>query len=156
MVFMVFQAIALNSCSSTMKTGINSVISGGETVPVENKPNQIQTRQEKEEEEEEEEEEEYEGNAMEPVAGRLEIRVLDRAEGSAVVETVNNNLPPTSQVPTKRPELNEVEEHCVKGKKHFEHTVKPLFNVPAFIEARFREKPAFSGKILRTHTLIVI
>jgi len=106
-----------------MKTGITSGVSGGEAVPVENKPSQIQVQQE-EEEEDEEEEEEDEGNAMEPVAGRLEIRVLDRAEGSAVVETVNNNLPPTIQVPTKRPELNEVEEHRVKSKKHFEHIFK--------------------------------
>lgn len=37
--------------------------------------------------------EEEEEEIMEPVAGRLEIRVLDRAEGSAVVETVNNNVP---------------------------------------------------------------
>ena len=123
MVFGIFQAIALNSCSPTMKTGITSGVSGGEAVPVENKPSQIQVQQE-EEEEDEEEEEEDEGNAMEPVAGRLEIRVLDRAEGSAVVETVNNNLPPTIQVPTKRPELNEVEEHRVKSKKHFEHIFK--------------------------------
>ena len=104
-----------------MKTGITSAVSEGEAVPVANKPSQIQAQQE---EEEEDEEEEDEGNAMEPVAGRLEIRVLDRAEGSAVVETVNNNLPPTTQVPTKRPELNEVEEHRVKSKKHFEHIFK--------------------------------
>nr|CAD7397299.1 unnamed protein product [Timema poppensis] len=44
-----------------------------------------------------EEEEEEDGEIMEPVAGRLEIRVLDRAEGSAVVETVNNNLRPRSK-----------------------------------------------------------
>jgi hypothetical protein len=122
MVFGIFQTIALNSCSPTKKTGITSVVSGGEAVPVQNKPIQIQTQQE-EGEEDEEEEEEDEGNAMEPVAGRLEIRVLDRAEGSAVVETVNNNVPPpVTHVPTKRPELNEVEEHHVKGKKHFECT----------------------------------
>lgn len=121
MVLGIFQTIALNSCSPAMKTGITSAVSGGEAVPAENKPNQIQARQEEEEDEEEEEEE---GNAMEPVAGRLEIRVLDRAEGSAVVETVNNNLPPTTQVPTKRPELNEVEEHRVKSKKHFERIFK--------------------------------
>nr|CAD7262256.1 unnamed protein product [Timema shepardi] len=36
-----------------------------------------------------EEEEEEDGEIMEPVAGRLEIRVLDRAEGSAVVETLD-------------------------------------------------------------------
>ena len=127
MLFGIFQTIALNSCSPTMKTGITSAVSGGEAVPVENKPSQIQAQQEEEEEDgddEEEEEEEDEGNAMEPVAGRLEIRVLDRAEGSAVVETVNNNLPPTTQVPTKRPELNEVEEHHVKSKKHFDHIFK--------------------------------
>lgn len=29
---------------------------------------------------------------MQPVAGRLEIRVVDKGEGSAVVETLNNNL----------------------------------------------------------------
>jgi len=126
MVFGIFQTIALNSCSPTMKAGVTSVVSGGEAVPVENKPSQIQAQQEeeedkeKEEEGEDEDEEEDEGSAMEPVAGRLEIRVLDRAEGSAVVETVNNNLPPTTQVPTKRPELNEVEENRVKSKKHFE------------------------------------
>jgi len=119
--FGIFQTISLNSCSPTMKTGITSAVSEGEAVPVANKPSQIQAQQE---EEEEDEEEEDEGNAMEPVAGRLEIRVLDRAEGSAVVETVNNNLPPTTQVPTKRPELNEVEEHRVKSKKHFEHIFK--------------------------------
>jgi hypothetical protein len=124
MVFGIFQTIALNSCSPTMKTGVTSGVSGGEAVPVENKPSQIQVQQEEEEEDEEEEEEEDEGNAMEPVAGRLEIRVLDRAEGSAVVETVNNNLPPTTQVSTKRPELNEVEEHRVKSKKHSEHIFK--------------------------------
>lgn len=122
MVFGIFQIIALNSCSPTMKTGITSAISGGETLAIENKPNQIQAQQG--EEDEEEEEEEDEGNAMEPVAGRLEIRVLDRAEGSAVVETVNNNLPPTTHGPTKRTELNEVEEHRVKCKKHFEHIFK--------------------------------
>nr|CAD7199544.1 unnamed protein product [Timema douglasi] len=44
-----------------------------------------------------EEEEEEDGEIMEPVAGRLEIRVLDRAEGSAVVETVNNNFRPRSK-----------------------------------------------------------
>jgi hypothetical protein len=121
MVFGGFQTIALNLCSSPLKTGLSSTVSRGETVPVENKPSQIQIQQE--EGEEEEEEEEDEGNAMEPVAGRLEIRVLDRAEGSAVVETVNNNLPP-SQVPTKRPELNEVEEHRVKGKRYFEYICK--------------------------------
>jgi len=127
MVFGIFQTIVLNSCSPTMKTGITSVVSRGEAVPVANKPSQIQAQQKEEEDEEEDdedEEEEDEGNAMEPVAGRLEIRVLDRAEGSAVVETVNNNLPPTTQVPTKRPELNEVEEHHVKSKKHFEHIFK--------------------------------
>nr|CAD7414199.1 unnamed protein product [Timema cristinae] len=48
-----------------------------------------------------EEEEEEDGEIMEPVAGRLEIRVLDRAEGSAVVETVNNNLRPRSKPPTR-------------------------------------------------------
>lgn len=42
-----------------------------------------------EEAEEEEEEEEEEGE-MEAVAGRLEIRVVDRAGGSAVVETANS------------------------------------------------------------------
>jgi hypothetical protein len=124
MVFGIFQTIALNSCSSTKKTCITSTVSGGEAVPVENKLSQIQPQQEEEEEGEEEEEEEDEGNGMEPVAGRLEIRVLDRAEGSAVVKTVNNNLPPTTQVPTKRPELNEVEEHHVKCKKHIEHIFK--------------------------------
>jgi len=127
MVFGIFQTIALNSCSPTMKTGVTSAVSGREAVPVENKPSQIQAQQEdkdEEEEEEDEDEEEDEGNAMEPVAGRLEIRVLDRAEGSAVVETVNNNLPPATQVPTKRPELNEVEENRVKSKKHFEHICK--------------------------------
>ena len=122
MVFGTFQTIALNSCSPTMKTGITSAVSGGEAVPVDSKPSQIQAQQE--EEEEEDEEEEDEGNAMEPVAGRLEIRVLDRAEGSAVVETVNNNVPPTTQVPTKRPEVNEKEEHRVKSKKNFEHNFK--------------------------------
>jgi len=128
MVFGILQTIALNSCSPTIKTGVTSAVSGGEAVPVEKKPIQIQAQQEEEEagkeEEDEDEEEEDEGNAMEPVAGRLEIRVLDRAEGSAVVETVNNNLPPTTQVPTKRPELNEVEENRVKSKKHFEHICK--------------------------------
>jgi len=96
-----FQTIALNSCSPTMKNDRSSSVGKGETVPIENKP-RVEVEEEKNEEEEEEEEDE--GNAMEPVAGRLEIRVLDRAEGSAVVETVNNNLPPTSHVPTKRPE----------------------------------------------------
>ncbi|KAL0281246.1 UNVERIFIED_CONTAM: hypothetical protein PYX00_002293 [Menopon gallinae] len=38
------------------------------------------------------EEEDEELNHIEPVAGRLEIRVLDKAEGAAVVETLNNNL----------------------------------------------------------------
>ena len=38
------------------------------------------------------EENEEEENVMEPVAGRLEIRVVDKGEGSAVVETLNNNL----------------------------------------------------------------
>ncbi|XP_066991308.1 tau-tubulin kinase homolog Asator isoform X3 [Anabrus simplex] len=37
-------------------------------------------------------EDDEEDGVLEPVAGRLEIRVLDRAEGSAVVETCNNNL----------------------------------------------------------------
>ncbi|XP_021929053.1 tau-tubulin kinase homolog Asator isoform X1 [Zootermopsis nevadensis] len=111
--------IALNSCSSTMKNDRSSAVSKVEMVPVENTPSQpqiqVKMQEEKKEEDEEveEEEEEDEGNVMEPVAGRLEIRVLDRAEGSAVVETVNN-LPPTSQVPVKRPELNGAEEHHLK------------------------------------------
>ncbi|PNF21858.1 Tau-tubulin kinase-like protein Asator [Cryptotermes secundus] len=109
--------IALNSCPLT-KTDRTSAVSRGEAVHVKNKPSQIQTQvevQKVEKEEEEEEEEDDEGNAMEPVAGRLEIRVLDRAEGSAVVETVNNNLPPTSQAPAKKPEVNEAREHQPKG-----------------------------------------
>jgi hypothetical protein len=114
-----------------MKNGRSSAVSKVETVPVENKPSQPQTQvkvqeERKEGEEEVEEEDEDEGNAMEPVAGRLEIRVLDRAEGSAVVETVNNNLPPTSQVPVKRPELNGAEEHCLKGKKLLKYTSRVM------------------------------
>ncbi|KAK6633702.1 hypothetical protein RUM44_004309 [Polyplax serrata] len=38
------------------------------------------------------EDEVEEENVMQPVAGRLEIRVVDKCEGSAVVETLNNNL----------------------------------------------------------------
>jgi hypothetical protein len=97
-----------------MKTGRSSAVSRGETVHVGNKPSQTQTQVE-EEENEEEEVEDDEGNAMEPVAGRLEIRVLDRAEGSAVVETVNNNLPPASQLPAKKSEVDDSEEHQPKG-----------------------------------------
>jgi hypothetical protein len=97
-----------------MKTGRSSAVSREETVHVENKLSRTR-RQVEEEENEEEEVEDDEGNAMEPVAGRLEIRVLDRAEGSAVVETVNNNLPPTSQVPARKSEVDETEEHHPKG-----------------------------------------
>jgi hypothetical protein len=97
-----------------MKAGRSSAVNRGETVHVETKPSQTQ-RPVEEEENEEEEVEDDEGNAMEPVAGRLEIRVLDRAEGSAVVETVNNNLPPTSQVPARKSEVDVAEEHQPKG-----------------------------------------
>jgi hypothetical protein len=108
-----------------MKNDRSSAVSKVEAVPVDSKPSQPQTqvkmheerKEEEEQVEEEEEEEEDEGNGMEPVAGRLEIRVLDRAEGSAMVKTVNNNLPPTSQVPVKGPQLNGAEEHRLKGKK---------------------------------------
>ncbi|KAJ9582731.1 hypothetical protein L9F63_022927, partial [Diploptera punctata] len=110
--------IALNSCTSTIKNDRSSSGVKGEVLTVESKPvppveavtldKKVEEEEEDvEEEEEEEEEEEDEGNAMEPVAGRLEIRVLDRAEGSAVVETVNNNMP----VPIRRPEPCEGEEH---------------------------------------------
>jgi hypothetical protein len=107
-----------------MKNGRSPAVSKVEMVHVENKLSQPHTqvkvdeeKKDEEEEEEEEDDDEDEGNAMEPVAGRLEIRVLDRAEGSAVVETVNNNLPLANQVPVKRPELNGAEEHHLKGKK---------------------------------------
>ncbi|XP_063219538.1 tau-tubulin kinase homolog Asator [Bacillus rossius redtenbacheri] len=51
------------------------------------------------EEDNEDEEEVEDAMLMEPVAGRLEIRVLDRNVGSAVVETVNNNIKPHNKHP---------------------------------------------------------
>ncbi|XP_049839239.1 tau-tubulin kinase homolog Asator-like isoform X4 [Schistocerca gregaria] len=57
---------------------------------------------EEEEVEEEEDEEEEEGE-MEAVAGRLEIRVVDKAGGSAVVETANSRANTHLQPLTRKP-----------------------------------------------------
>nr|CAD7593292.1 unnamed protein product [Timema genevievae] len=113
-------AIALNWCAvemsnnqidskpslviNTYQSSESQLINVGEVFKVNTKDLTPVMKEEEEDEQEEknkyinnEEEEEEDGEIMEPVAGRLEIRVLDRAEGSAVVKTVNNNLRPRSK-----------------------------------------------------------
>nr|CAD7443427.1 unnamed protein product [Timema bartmani] len=89
---------------NTYQSSESQLINVGEVFKVDTKDFIPVMKEEKEDEQEEknkyinnEEEEEEDGEIMEPVAGRLEIRVLDRAEGSAVVKTVNNNLRPRSK-----------------------------------------------------------
>lgn len=82
--------MALNSCSTTIKD--NSPFNKlEEKSKVSIKNNILRLEPCSKVPDDDDDEEEEVGN-MEPVAGRLEIRVLDRAEGSAVVETHNNNL----------------------------------------------------------------
>ncbi|KAK7794232.1 hypothetical protein R5R35_012552 [Gryllus longicercus] len=82
--------MALNSCIATSKDKISSTkIEQSDKIKISLKDEGVGSEAQVRALEEEEDEEV--GN-MEPVAGRLEIRVLDRAEGSAVVETHNNNM----------------------------------------------------------------
>ncbi|CAG2053271.1 unnamed protein product [Timema podura] len=104
-------AIALNWCAvemsnnqidskpslviNTYQSSESQLINVGEVFKVNTKDLTPVMKEEEEDKQEEknkyinnEEEEEEDGEIMEPVAGRLEIRVLDRAEGSAVVKTL--------------------------------------------------------------------